>query len=390
MEKISKAKIIKALPYFGLILVIIAIVWLVTEIPFFGNVISRFFRVISPFVAGAMLAYILNMPTSAIQRLLNKTKVKFINKRSRPLSVLILVIIIFLLVEAVVLLVFPAVRSSILFFISQLPIYQQNLRFIIDWIRDFTMPEFMVGFLGEDFSPEMMLQNIVSNFHFETVIMQTMAGIGGIGTAVFRGVLAVITSIYFLLEKDRFKAFVYKLVIILTAEKTSRFILKYSRKLDFYFRQYVFVQTIDGMILGTLMIIALLVFRSPFALVLGLMLGIFNYVPYFGSLFGTIIAVIVVAFTQDLQTAAIVAIVMFIIQQLDGNVIQPKLMSESFAISPLLVVIGVTVGGAYGDILGMLMAIPIVTVIKDMIDSFVDSKRITVPPIEESKPKKSS
>lgn len=378
MANLLKTKVLKVLPYFILIIMIIGIIWLITEVKFFGNITSRFFSIISPFVAGGMLAYVLNMPTSAIQRLLDKSKRKFIKKRSRAFSVLILVIIVIILVEAVILLIVPAIRSSVLYFTSQLPVYQQNLRFIIDFIRNFTMPEFMTGFLGDDFSPEVMLQNFVSNLDFERMFTQAVSGIGGVGAAIFRGLLAIITSIYFLLEKDRFKNFVSQLFITLTPEKAGNYIMKYARKLDFYFKQYVFVQTIDGIILGTLMIIALMIFRSPYALILGLMLGIFNYVPYFGSLFGTIIAVIVVAFTQNLQTAVIVAIVMFIIQQLDGNVIQPKLMSESFAISPLLVIIAVTVGGAYYGILGMLIAIPIATVIRDMIVGYMESKKSKV------------
>ncbi|MCL2719629.1 MAG: AI-2E family transporter [Lachnospiraceae bacterium] len=375
MEKISKAKVQRIIPYFVLILMIIAVVWLMTEVKFFGEVISRFYSIISPFITGGIIAYILNMPCSAIQRFLNKSKRKFIKNKSRSLSVLILVIIIIILIQALVQLIVPAIRSNVQLFILMFPVYQENIRFIIDYIQNFTMPEFMANLIGEDFRPDLFLVDLVRRFDFEVIITQAAVSLGGIGSAIFRLVLAIITSIYFLVEKDRFKSFVSQLVIVLTPEKTSGFIMKYGRKLDFNFRQYVFVQTIDGLILGTLMIIALSIFRSPYALLLGLMLGIINYIPYFGSIIGTVISIIVVAFTQDLRTAAIVAIVMFIIQQIDGNIIQPKLMSESFAISPLLVIISVTVGGAYGGVMGMLAAIPIVTVLKDMIDSFITHKQ---------------
>jgi predicted PurR-regulated permease PerM len=384
MEKVLGTKVGKVIPYFVLVLMVIGIVWLITEVRVFGEVLSRFYGVIRPFILGAGIAYILNMPCSAIQRLLNKTKGKFVMKRSRAFSVLILLIIIFLFVEALILLIFPAISKSVTFFISQIPVYQQNIRFMIDFINDFTMPEFMTNFLGDDFRADVMLQNLVGRLDFEKAFTQAVAGLGGIGSGLFRLFLAIITSIYFLVEKDRLKIFITKLVVILTSEKLSSFILKYSRKLNFNLRQYVFVQTIDGLILGTLMLITLLIFRSPFALILALLLGIFNYVPFFGSLFGTLISVLVVAFTQNIQTALMAAAVMFIIQQLDGNVIQPKLMSESFAISPLLVIISITVGGAYGGILGMLVAIPVVTVIKDMIDAYIEWKEPPKEVVEEN------
>ena len=375
MEKLTKARVYKIIPYFVLLLLFIAVIWLMTEVRFFGEVTSRFIGIISPFITGGIIAYILNMPCSSLERLLNKSKRNFIKKRSRPLSVLLLIIIIIFLIQALVQLIVPAIRSSIQFFITMIPVYQQNILNFIDYIKNYSMPQFLEDFIGEDFRPDLILQGIVGQLQFDEIISEAIVRIGGFGAALFRFVLAMITSIYFLLEKDRFKAFVARLVEVLVSEKTNNFILVYSRKLDFNFRQYVFVQTIDGLILGTLMIIALAVLRSPYFLILGLMMGIVNYVPYFGSIFGTVISIIVIAVTQDLRMAVIATIVLFIIQQLDGNVIQPKLMSQSFAISPLLVIVSVTVGGAYGGIMGMLVAIPIVKALQDMIDSFIETNK---------------
>ncbi|MCL2839366.1 MAG: AI-2E family transporter [Defluviitaleaceae bacterium] len=117
--------------------------------------------------------------------------------------------------------------------------------------------------------------------------------------------------------------------------------------------------------------IVLLILGSPHAIVLGIMLGIVNYVPYFGSLFGTIVVVIVVALTQGFTMGAISAGLLIVVQQIDANIVQPKLMSGSFSLSPLLVIISITIGGAIGGILGMLVAIPIVAVLKDIWDEIL-------------------
>jgi predicted PurR-regulated permease PerM len=102
------------------------------------------------------------------------------------------------------------------------------------------------------------------------------------------------------------------------------------------------------------------------------MLGILNYVPYFGSIIGSIIAIIIVTFTQGLTPGIITAVVLLITQQIDGNIIQPKLMGGSFSMSPLLIIISVTVGGAFAGILGMIIAIPIVAVLKDALEDLIN------------------
>jgi predicted PurR-regulated permease PerM len=101
------------------------------------------------------------------------------------------------------------------------------------------------------------------------------------------------------------------------------------------------------------------------------MLGVVNYIPYFGSIIGSAIAVVVVGFTQGFTMALITAVVLLITQQIDGNIIQPKLMGSSFSISPLLIIISVTVGGAISGVFGMIVAIPIMAVLKDMLHNIV-------------------
>jgi predicted PurR-regulated permease PerM len=246
------------------------------------------------------------------------------------------------------------------------------------------MPEFIKAFIGDDFSPEQVLKNVVGYFDFEAIITSAITGIGGVGSAIFNFFLALIAAIYFLLDKDRIKGFFSLMIEILTPEKVSGFVLKYSSKFCIYFKQYLFVQTIDGLILGVLIFITTLLFGSPYAIIFALIFFVTNYIPYFGAIFAAVVSIIVIAFTQSIQTAIFAGIVIIIIQQLESNVINPKLMSESFSIRPLLVVISVTIGGAYMGIVGMIIAIPITTVISEMIDAFIEYKR-PKPVIEISK-----
>ena len=373
MNKLFRSQLIKSIvPYFVLAVAVIVAFHVVAEISVFWGFLNRVWNIINPFFTGLILAYILNMPCSAIQRLLKLTKNPVIIKRSRPIAVLVLMIIVVSLVVLSLNLIIPTVTRSIAQFVAEFDTYQQSLQNMVVRFNNLDLPEFIPPIYLDDIFD--MIQEYVVNFETEGLVASVFAGFGGVAGGLFRTFLAIVSSIYLLIEMERLHAFTLRLVTAVFSEKNKATIMKYCGKLNFNFRQYIYVQTIDGLILGSIMTVVLLLFGSPYALILGLMLGIVNYIPYFGSIFGTAIAVIVMAFTQGLGTAAVAAIIMFGIQQLDGNVIQPKLMGGSFSLSPLLVIISVTVGGAYAGVLGMLVAIPIVAVLKDILDGYIEHK----------------
>jgi len=373
MNKFFQSRLIKSIvPYFILAVAVIIVFQIVSELGIFWGFFSRIWGVVNPFFTGLILAYILNLPCGGIQRLLKRTENPIIVKRSRPIAVLILMIIIITLIVLSLNLVIPAITRSIAQFVAEFDTYQLGLQNMVDWVNALDLPDFIPPLYLGDITD--IVRDYAQDFETEGIVSSIFAGFGAAAGGLFRIFLAIVSAIYFLIETERLSAFVRRLVEAVFSEKNKNTLLKYTGKLNFNFRQYIYVQTIDGLILGGIMTIVLIAFRSPYALILGLMLGILNYVPYFGSIFGTAIAVLVIAFTQGLARAAVAAVIMFAIQQLDGNVIQPKLMGGSFSLSPLLVIISVTVGGAYAGVLGMLVAIPIVAVLKDSLDSFIEYK----------------
>ncbi|MCL2202632.1 MAG: AI-2E family transporter [Defluviitaleaceae bacterium] len=381
MGKFFKSRMMTGMvPYFILAVAVIITWHVIGSWEIFATGLGRFWGIITPFMYGLIVAYILNMPCSAIQRLLERTKKPFITKRSRGFAVLILFILILALLALVLNLIVPAVYRSVLLFVNEFENYLQGLLGIIERINNWGLPDF-IGEIDPEYTMAVLTtwltnyveafvddfdgENVTAIFNFVTNVF------GSVFATVFQGILTTVSSIFLLIQRDRIIAFVRRMVGAFTAEKTGAFIMKYAGMLNYNFRMYIYTQTIDGIILGTIMTIVLAIAGSPFFLLLGLMLGILNYIPYFGSIIGTAIALVVVAFTQGLGIALILLPIMFFFQQLDGNFIQPKLMGGSFSISPLLIIISVTIGGAYAGVLGMLMAIPIVAVLKDMLDNLM-------------------
>jgi predicted PurR-regulated permease PerM len=366
MDKLQREKKLRALlPYFLFALAVIAAYRISGELGFFANAVSRALGIIAPFFYGFLFFYIVNIPRSAIQSLLAKLRLKFIVKRQIALSILITFVFLTALITLVLNLVIPTIVSSIAFFIANIPAYQESVMRAIDYFNTRNI-------FGWQISADallVMLGDFLSELRIVEVLSRPVNIIVGAGTTIFTGIIAFIAAIYILLEKEKFKAFIQRLITLIASHEVCSVVLDHFGRLNRNFRQYIRTQTIDGIILGTLATILLLILGSPYALVLGIMLGIVNYIPYFGSIFGTLIAVVVVAFTQGITMGLISAGALFAVQQIDANVIQPKLMSGSFSLSPLLVIISITIGGAIAGIFGMIAAIPIVAVLKDILES---------------------
>ena len=370
-NKVAVKKLKSLVPYFILALAIIIANRAVNELGRFADFISIFWGIVLPFFYGFVLAYILNIPCSKIQNMLAKSKNGFIFRRKKMLSIVIVLLSFLTLIALGFRIVIPEIVGSIALFVANFPEHYANTMQIIENIDGLEFGDFYLRF--DDIFDR--IRDFVANFSLGDLTSPLNAIITAsttIFSGVFTVVIAFISSIYILFEKERFKGFIDRFLRIFTPQIVYRNTLKYANSLNRSFRQYVRTQTIDGLILGSIATIVLAIMGSPYFLVLGIMLGVVNYIPYFGSIFGTLVACLVVAFTQGIGMGLIAAAVLLVVQQIDANIIQPKLMSGSFSLSPLLVIISITIGGAVAGIFGMIIAIPIVAVLEEMLGNFME------------------
>ena len=128
-------------------------------------------------------------------------------------------------------------------------------------------------------------------------------------------------------------------------------------------------------LVSVLVSIALTIMGVKYAPVLGIFIGLFNMIPYFGAIIATAIAAIITLITGGLSQAIWMLIVVIILQQIDANIINPKIVGKSLKMSPLLVIFAVTVGGAFFGVLGMFLGVPIVATIKMMLDDYIENNK---------------
>ncbi|MCL2565863.1 MAG: AI-2E family transporter [Defluviitaleaceae bacterium] len=374
---LSPMQIKMMLPYFFLALAVIISFQIISDLSgqesMIIGFIGRVWGIISPFFYGFLLAYILSIPAAGFQKLIGRSKIKFLVKRKKAISIFIVYIGFFSLIYLLLDLVIPYIVDSVALFIANSQSYYERILEFIDQIN-------YMNFLNEPIYVETILSDWFAELGALGLedLARPFDAIFGLTATLFRGFLAFISSIYILFEKDKFKAFLCRIIGLFSSNENYNIILKYSHKINSYFKRYIYTQTIDGCILGTAVGFQLYLLGSPFALTLGILLGIVNYIPYFGSIVGTLVAVIVVAFTQGAGAALVASITLIVTQQLDANVLQPRLMGESFKLSPLLVIISITIGGAFAGMLGMIAAIPIVAVLRDILDdifAYLEAKK---------------
>ena len=192
--------------------------------------------------------------------------------------------------------------------------------------------------------------------------------------------IAIIGSIYMLLEKKNIILYAEKLVKLLFKEERANSIIKHASNINLIFTKYIYCRLICSVICGTVCGIVMSAMRVKYALILAIFIGAMDMIPYFGSIISCIIAIVITFITGGLWQMIWVAVALLIIQQLDGNLLAPKLMGSSLELSPLLIIIVVVVGGKLFGFLGMLLSVPIVAVIRailsDYLDEFTQGRRI--------------
>ena len=158
------------------------------------------------------------------------------------------------------------------------------------------------------------------------------------------------------------------------SEKAYKKIKKCFNSGNDVFFKFLTSQIIDAMIVGVLVAVGLSILKVKYAILLGFIIGLFNLIPYFGAIIGVGVSILITVLTGGIPKAAIMAVVVIVLQQIDANIINPKIVGNSLKISPLLVMFAITVGGAYFGMLGMFLAVPVAAVLKILVEDFIKYK----------------
>jgi predicted PurR-regulated permease PerM len=355
----------------------IAVIVVYKTIDSFGIIFSWFenlINLLAPFGLGMLLAYLLYFPCRKFEKIYSKIKIKFFSKRRRVLSVATVYAILIIAIVLILKVIFPMLYESVVELAGSLPNYYNKA---VEFLEN--QPENSI-FTRLDLVSQVKKLADIDYMSYVTGLMdfnnisKYIKGITSFAGAIFDIFVTIVISIYILLERSDIKSFLKNLFKAICTDRGYTRVYRYYKKTNSIFYNYITAQLLDAVIVGIITSVAMLIMNVKYAVLLGFMIGLFNIIPYFGAIVAVIIAVLITIFTGGLGQALWLALVIIILQQIDANIINPKILGDSLKISRILVVFAVTFFGAYFGVLGMFLGVPIVTLFKVFVFDFIDDK----------------
>lgn len=324
--------------------------------------INKLLGALKPILLAFVLAYILNRPVTFIERFFSKSKSR------RGFSVATLYFIIVDILIGIILFIVPMVKQNIVALISDFPrfstVIEGNINQSIQWINNINW----MNNIG--------ITNYISRFtKGSSGVLDSVVGFAGSFTqGIANFILALILAIYLLLNKQKMLKLVKDLLGIFCGEKIKNGVIREGKEINIIIGSYITGMLTDALIIFIIYAIGLSAIGHRYFLLLAITIALLNLIPYFGALVGGTIAVTLGLF-QGVPMALGTLIFVIVVQVLDGNVMQPKIVGNKVGLGPIAVITAVLVFGSFWGILGMLVAVPSMALLKTIVVRFIENRR---------------
>ena len=366
MKDKTRKDIIIIISYIAL--VIFALVNFSKILAFLGKVISIF----SPFLLGIILAFVLNVLNNFIEKkIFGKIKPsKIWNKIKRPLCITLSLILVFLTIFFVMNLLIPQLKNSASLFTDTLPAYKED---IIGILNRFDVDESTVNKVGEylDNFGKVITDYIKGNS--KDVITVTTEVATSVVNIISKGIITLVFAIYMIAQKETLSRQINKVMKAYLKPKTINKINTVGTLANKTFSNFVTGQCLEALIFGSLVFVGMLIFRFPYASTIGVLLGFTALIPIFGAFIGTAIGFILIMMVSPVN-ANLFVVFIIVLQQIEGNLIYPRVVGKSIGLPGMWVLLSVTVGGSIGGILGMLIATPLCSLLYALFTKMVNDR----------------
>ena len=332
--------------------------------------------ILSPFVLGALLAFILNVPTRFFENKLGKLKNE---KVRRVAAILLMLLSVAVVIAAAMLLLVPPIEKTMNNLIDQLPGFFLGVG---ERVNEFLTahPELqeVLGIDGGDMGINWgtLVETVMGAL--ETSISGIVGGavslVGGLATGIINLFFSVIFAFYCLCRKETLARQGRKLLYSLLKEPRADEVVRVLRMTNSVFSNYITGQTLEAVILGLLFVPAMAILRMPYIPLICVVIAITALVPLVGAFAGCILGAFLILVNDPMQ-AAVFVVMFLVIQQFEGNVIYPKVVGESIGLPGMWVLLAVAVGGGTMGIIGMFIMVPFASVIYTLLREFT-AKRV--------------
>lgn len=365
-----------------LVLVGVLAFWGLNNLELIFDVLGNIYRVFSPFILGFVLAYILNIPMMKVEKLLKKAiPDKYEDKYSgaiRLVSIILSILLLVLIIAFVGFLLIPELIENIESLMNNIPAFIEGVK---DWVINLLdkYPDVQRE-IEVMFAESGNVSGIVSSIFTYIIngIVGFVSGFVGGFVYIFTG---IIFAIYMLCQKEYLVDGIKRLVYAFADKRKANKIMDISKLTNKTFSKFISGQCVEAVILGTIMFVVCLLGRFPYALIIGVLTALTALIPIFGAFIACGVGAVLIAITNPLQALIFIA-VFVIIQQIEGNVIYPKVVGKSVGLSPLWTLLAITVGGNLCGVVGMIIGLPLASVVyaigKESIKKKLDRKDIEI------------
>lgn len=370
----------RSLKYIAVILVMVAIAYVVvTEPEKISRFISGVLSVFSPFIIGFCIAYVVNLLMKPLERfwtfIWKKLKSqKVVSKLRRPVCLVLSLLIVFGAIFAIVFMVIPAFKETVVSFADKVPQYaktvEQWYNTVVDFLAryNFELPEIAL----DTAKITEIAKDIISSYG-NNVLNTTVNLTTSIVSVVVDLILGVVFSIYVLAQKENLTRQANKIVRALFKPDNAKKLIDFTAMTNDIFTRFVTGQLTEACIIGILCFIGMLIFGMPYAAIISVLIGFTALIPIFGAFIGTGIGAFLILLENPLKAFWFVVFII-VLQQLEGNLIYPRVVGKSVGLPGIWVLTAVTIGGGLFGILGMLFSVPVCSVLYVLFRKFVNKR----------------
>lgn len=356
----------------------------VGNLPTIRNGVSRLLGILAPFIWGLVISYLLTplMRTTEekllipmMEKLCRNRKKDNGRKVARGIAVLLCEIVLLLVLVALVSLILPQMLTSIQMLVANSNTYANNLS---EWLEKLlanypTLEEYASNWLGNlNANIGTWLENTILP-RLGNIVTSVSTGVYGVAKGVYNLIIGIIVSIYLLGDRENFLAAVKRLSYTLFSLETAERLRSGLNFVNRTFMGFLNGKLLDSLIIGIICYIVCAILQMPYALLVSVIIGVTNIIPFFGPLIGAVPSALIILMVNPVKCLVFIVFII-ILQQIDGNIIGPRILGNSTGITGFWVMFSIILGGGLFGFWGMLLGVPVFVVVYNAVTNLIVRK----------------
>ncbi len=355
-------------------IIVLVIYWLLSDGERVQGLFDNFLGIMTPFIVGAVLAFILNVPVRGFEKLLKGIK----NDTLRRLVALILTLLcVCLVLVGVFMLLIPEIKSTLIQIYPNLErAFNNTVAWVQKMLKDYPQIQEIIGKLDlSAFNWAAIGEKFIAfvSSSLSSLFPQAVSVVGSLAGALISGFISIAFAFYSIFQKETLARQGRKVLYAILPEKASDYIVRVLRLANSTFSNFLSGQCVEVCILGTMFFVAMSIFRIPHAALVSVLTAVTAFIPVVGAWFGCITGAVLIAVSNPVLAFWFV-ILSVVVQQLENNFVYPRVVGTSVGLSGMWVLLAVGLGGEMMGVVGMFLMIPCVSVVYALVREAVNNR----------------